>query len=84
MQHQQTPPKILVTLHPGTRCAGCSASRSVIVIGAGFSGLAAARRLLEEGPHKVQITVLEGGSRLGGRAWTRTLPDLGKAEFGAT
>lgn len=39
----------------------------VIVIGAGLAGLAAARRLQEQG-HRV--LVLEGRDRLGGRTWT--------------
>ncbi len=39
----------------------------VVVIGAGVAGLAAARSLRQEG---VPVTVLEAGSRVGGRAWT--------------
>lgn len=52
----------------------------VVVIGAGVSGLAAARRLADAG---VAVTVVEARSRLGGRTWTDTslgLPiDLGAA-----
>jgi phytoene dehydrogenase-like protein len=40
---------------------------SVIVIGAGVAGLAAARRLTREG---FAVTVLEGRNRIGGRVWT--------------
>ena len=40
---------------------------SVIVIGAGVAGLAAARRLMQEG---FAVTVLEGRNRIGGRVWT--------------
>ena len=65
--------------------AGDSAPRSVIIIGAGFAGLAAARQLFccSESP-KVDIKILEAGDRVGGRAWTHTLPAFGKTEFGAT
>ncbi|MFI2185320.1 flavin monoamine oxidase family protein [Streptomyces sioyaensis] len=39
----------------------------VIVIGAGISGLAAARHLAEQGEH---VVVLEARNRIGGRIWT--------------
>ena len=46
---------------------------AVIVVGAGVSGLAAARRLQDAG---VKVLVLEGRDRLGGRVWTdRTWAD---------
>ena len=41
----------------------------VIVIGAGVSGLAAARHLADQGR---TVTVLEGRDRVGGRIWTST------------
>lgn len=46
----------------------------VLVIGAGFAGLAAARDLAQAG---VDVTVLEARDRIGGRVWTSRLwPDL--------
>ena len=41
---------------------------SVVVIGAGFAGLSAARTL--QAGRSLQVTVLEGSSRVGGRAHT--------------
>src|SRR5689334_20173394 len=44
----------------------------VVIIGAGFSGLAAARKLADDG---LRVTVLEARDRIGGR--TRTDTSLG-------
>lgn len=44
-----------------------STSEHVIVIGAGVSGLATARKLVAAG---IQVTVLEARDRIGGRVWT--------------
>ena len=44
-----------------------SRDKHAVVIGAGFAGLAAARRLLDA---QCRVTVLEGGDRVGGRAHT--------------
>ena len=49
-------------------------AQSVVVVGAGIAGLAAARTLADRG---VSVTVLEGGDRIGGRCWTRDGMDFG-------
>ncbi len=57
-----------------------SGQPSVIVVGAGMAGLAAASALVESG---LAVTVLEGRDRLGGRTWTAQVGgaavDLGAA-----
>lgn len=55
-------------------------SRHVVVVGAGFAGLIAARELESQG---VRVTVCEARDRIGGRAWTEER--MGHAlELGAT
>ena len=49
-------------------------AQSVIVVGAGIAGLAAARTLADRG---VRVTVLEARDRIGGRCWTRDGLDFG-------
>jgi monoamine oxidase len=44
----------------------------VCVIGAGYAGLSAARRLTQGGK---SVVVLEARDRVGGRIWTHRLPD---------
>jgi monoamine oxidase len=52
----------------------------VVVIGAGFAGIAAARDLQETGR---RVTVLEARDRIGGRTWYREIPETGVwAEYG--
>ncbi|MBB6627575.1 FAD-dependent oxidoreductase [Nocardioides sp. KIGAM211] len=51
------------------------AEYDAIVIGAGFSGLVAARDLSEQGH---TVLVLEGRDRLGGRTWYRNFSDTAK------
>ena len=52
----------------------------VLVLGAGFAGVAAARGIKNSGH---SVLVLEARDRIGGRAWTSEL-DNTKIEFGAT
>ena len=49
-------------------------AQSVLVLGAGLAGLAAARTLTDRG---IDVTVLEARDRIGGRCWTRDGVDLG-------
>ena len=63
---------VLGSLGPGCRCRPeltSGAAGSVLVLGAGVSGLAAARSLLDAG---YEVTVLEGRHRIGGRVRTDT------------
>lgn len=52
---------------------------SVIVIGAGFAGLAAAWALRQQGQ---QVTMLEARQRVGGRIWSPTLDNGAVVEMG--
>jgi monoamine oxidase len=54
--------------------------RRVIVVGAGFAGLSAARTLADRG---VAVTALEARERVGGRVWSVTLTNGAIAELGA-
>ncbi len=52
----------------------------VVVVGAGFAGLAAAEALQRRG---VEVVVLEARDRVGGRVWSRELDDGSVVEMGA-
>lgn len=45
-------------------------NKHVVVIGAGYAGLSAARRLVDKANATVDVTVLEATTRVGGRAKT--------------
>ena len=45
--------------------------RKVVVVGAGFAGVSAARTLLSQSDIPIDVTILEGSSRVGGRACTK-------------
>ncbi len=44
--------------------------KKVVVVGAGFAGITAARNLLAEATTPLEVVVLEASSRIGGRAHT--------------
>jgi len=54
--------------------------RRVVVVGAGFAGLSAARVIADAG---VDVTVLEARERVGGRVWSTTLTNGAIVELGA-
>jgi len=54
---------------------------TVVIIGAGMSGLAAARELEHRG---FKVIVLEARDRIGGRAWTHTFESGAFADLGAS
>jgi monoamine oxidase len=55
-------------------------SRQVVVVGAGFAGLSAARALADRG---IGVTVVEARERVGGRVWSCRLGNGEIAEMGA-
>jgi monoamine oxidase len=53
----------------------------VCVVGAGYAGLTAARRVLQAG---ASVIVLEARNRVGGRVWTQPTPDGAPIDMGGT
>ncbi|CAI5497814.1 unnamed protein product [Closterium sp. Naga37s-1] len=54
--------------------AACDKVRNVLVVGAGISGVAAARHIAVTNGECFKVTVLEARNRVGGRMWSRTEP----------
>jgi monoamine oxidase len=61
--------------------AATTAEADVCVIGAGFSGIAAARKLQDAG---LETVVLEARDRVGGRVWNREMADGTVVSVGGT
>ncbi len=72
---------VLSACSADTGDSDADSSADVIVVGAGVSGLAAARHLADNGR---RVTVLEGRSRIGGRVWTSTVWPDAPVDLGAS
>ncbi|GFN20675.1 hypothetical protein AtubIFM55763_009864 [Aspergillus tubingensis] len=66
---------------PSTPPSGLSFRYDVIVVGAGFAGLTAARDLAFRGK---SVLLVEARDRIGGRCWTAEVGDDTKVELGGT
>ncbi|GAB1198053.1 hypothetical protein APSETT444_007360 [Aspergillus pseudonomiae] len=66
---------------PSTPKSDLSSSYDVIVIGAGFAGLTAARDLAFKGK---KVLIIEARDRIGGRCWTAHTGKDSKVEIGGT
>jgi monoamine oxidase len=66
---------------PKKRAKAKTYKSDVVVVGAGFAGLTAARLVAAQGH---SVTVLEARDRVGGRAWNHNLGDGEVSERGAT
>lgn len=72
---------LVASMNPSNLMASTSSKKKIIVIGAGLSGLAAAKKLKEAGH---DVTVLEARQRIGGRIWTSTHWKEAPLDLGAT
>jgi polyamine oxidase len=77
-------PSPTITSPPSPSPSPVATTVKVVVVGAGTSGLAAARTLIDTwdpaangGP--LELTVLEAGTRIGGRTWTLNAAEAGAA-----
>ena len=61
--------KFLLLLNFLATSTAASAKKKVVVVGAGISGLAAARTMIDHYP-ELEVTVFEARGRSGGRIWT--------------
>ena len=61
----------VVRSHRSTRPAASMQKQKVVVVGAGFAGITAARTLLAEAAVPVEVVIVEASSRVGGRACTK-------------
>ncbi|CAI5501571.1 unnamed protein product [Closterium sp. Naga37s-1] len=61
-------------LNLGIAEAACTKVRNVLIVGAGISGVSAARHIAVTNGECFKVTVLEARNRVGGRMWSRTEP----------
>lgn len=88
-QQQPSPERMNESSSPSARkkhrpSAVGSGMKRVVVIGAGFAGLSAARTILGSAGDRVEVILLEAGSDVGGRARRGKLPSGAPVEMGST
>jgi monoamine oxidase len=55
----------------------CGSRTDVLIVGAGFSGMAAAKELQAAAAHNVTFRVVESLNRVGGRVSSKQIPEFG-------